>query len=63
MPCSLATLTCQAKVLEALNQPEAAEEVWRRTYIQLDQEVGPRHRSTLEFMAHLGRNVSLLQSR
>ena len=50
-------------MLEALNQPEAAEEVWRRTYILLDQEVGPRHHSTLAFMAHLGRNVSLLQAR
>ncbi len=62
-PHSLAARACQAHVLEALSRPEAAEEVWRRTYIQLDHEVGPRHHSTLEFMAHLGRNVSLLQSR
>jgi hypothetical protein len=32
-----------AKVLEAMNRPEAAEEVWRRTFIRLDQELGPRY--------------------
>lgn len=50
-------------VLEALQQGNQAEQDWRNTYIQLDQQLGPRHTLTLHFMGHLGRLLSRTRGR